>query len=106
MQCICSCFVPQQTMFQSIVPTSTIPALTCLICSQPIESICVSCRTCRSIIGHENCVRSYVQRRGSCPNCKQNTVLANDGKFQENHTAFSQKAPSIAGYKTDQNGTF
>ena len=67
MQCICSCFVTMNS-FDTIVVTSSI-SIDCIVCKNKVKDTCLVCTLCRIPIGHNECVKQWLQRRGTCPNC-------------------------------------
>jgi hypothetical protein len=73
MQCVCSCFTikEKQSIFNTIVLPKHPTELKCLVCKEIMEKECISCSLCNVIIGHTHCIKQWVTRRKSCPNCLQ-----------------------------------
>lgn len=73
MQCGCSCFVSTTKSFDDMILVPSKP-INCLICHIEIKDKCVVCTSCTVPLGHAICVKQWVQRRGTCPNCSKEST--------------------------------
>jgi hypothetical protein len=69
MFCFFSCFTIKQPIFNTIIVPKQPNEWKCLVCKEIMDNECISCTLCNVIIGHTYCIKQWVTRRKSCPNC-------------------------------------
>lgn len=51
----------------------------CLICMEPYQpnESAIECISCKSMVGHTSCFRSWYQREKTCPHCRHTVFHSN-----------------------------